>query len=142
MIQIEDYFKIKGSIFMGTSDNLASLFRNLDDKGRWELKIFFILEFVRFASDQRGKNTKEIHSIHCSILWHNLRLVSELLVWNATLHYVQKLNCKKITKFLVPKQIPHLHITSYINDFFLCGALQIYSQFLKLPQVSWGNPQS
>lgn len=34
MIQIEDYFKIKGSIFMGTSDNLASLFRNLDDKGR------------------------------------------------------------------------------------------------------------
>lgn len=58
MIQIEDYLKIKGSIFMGTSDNLASLFRSLDDKARWELKIFFILEFVRFASDQRGKNTK------------------------------------------------------------------------------------
>lgn len=60
MIQIEDYVKIKRSLFMGTSDKLASLFRNLDDKGRWELKIFFnfILKFVRFASDQRGKSTK------------------------------------------------------------------------------------
>lgn len=78
MTQIVDYFKIKGTTFMGTSDNLALLL-----KLRWQRYIrtqdFLYLEFIKFASDQRGKDT-EIHNFHCSILCHNLRLVSELLV--------------------------------------------------------------
>lgn len=70
MIQIEDYFKIKGSIFMRTLDNLALLFVNLDDKGRWETKIFFILDFLRFSSDQRGKNRDLQYSLlHSLTIW-------------------------------------------------------------------------
>lgn len=61
---------------METSDNLALLL-----KLRWQryVRTQDYLQLVKFASDQRGKGT-DIHRFHCSILCHNLKLVSELFV--------------------------------------------------------------